>query len=174
MNPHLTIRTTGLRKLSRFLPQKRTPAYFAGVLSVKLLKLHSADIIGVSMANYIDGFVFPISRDYLNEYKRLSEAVADIWKEHGALDYYEYVGDDMQLEGTRSFTDVVGTRQDEITVFGWVVFDSRETRELANDKVAIDPRMVELMSSMGSGFNVERMVYGGFQSLVQVSNGNAV
>ena len=29
------------------------------------------------MANYIDGFVFPISRDGLSEYKSLAESVTD-------------------------------------------------------------------------------------------------
>lgn len=124
------------------------------------------------MSNYIDGFVFPIARDRLNEYKLLSEKVAEIWKQHGALDYYEYVGDDMQLEGTSSFLDAVKSTKDEATVFGWVVFDSRETRDLANEKIAADPRMVDLVESSNSGFNAERMMYGGFQSLVRNPNKN--
>ena len=126
------------------------------------------------MSNYIDGFVFPISRDHLNEYWRLSEAVAQIWREYGALDYKEYVGDDMKLEGTRSFNDVVMATKDEVIVFGWVVFDSRETRDLANKKVAADPRMVHLINKSNCGFNAERMVYGGFRSQVlKVSGSNA-
>jgi uncharacterized protein YbaA (DUF1428 family) len=65
-------------------------------------------MIGAGMAHYIDGFVFPVPRDRLNEYKRVVEAVAEIWKEHGALDYLEYVGDDLNREGTRSFTSTPG------------------------------------------------------------------
>ncbi len=122
------------------------------------------------MANYIDGFVFPVSRDRLSDYKRLAEAVAEIWKEHGALDYCEYVGDDMNLEGTRSFTDVVAATEDETIVFGWVVFESREARDLANEKVASDPRMADLMDSSNSGFDAKRMAYGGFRSFVRSSN----
>ena len=118
------------------------------------------------MANYIDGFVFPISRDRLDAYQRLAEAAAEIWKEHGALDYCEYVGDDMKLEGTRSFTDLVTASEDEIIVFGWVEFDSREARDLANEKVAADPRMAELMATSNSGFDASRMAYGGFRSFV--------
>ncbi|MFB3043499.1 MAG: DUF1428 domain-containing protein, partial [Nitrososphaerales archaeon] len=90
------------------------------------------------MAHYIDGFVLPISRDRLDEYKRLVEGAAEIWKEHGALDYREYVGDDLILEGTRSFTDLVAATEGEAIVFGWVEFDSREARDLANEKVAAD------------------------------------
>ena len=118
------------------------------------------------MAHYIDGFVLPISHDRLDEYKRLVEAVAEIWKEHGALDYREFVGDDLTLEGTRSFTDLVAATEGDAIVFGWVEFDSREARDLANEKVAADPRMVDLISSSSSGFNAARMAYGGFQSFV--------
>ena len=118
------------------------------------------------MAHYIDGFVLPVPRDRLNEYQRVVEAVADIWKEHGALDYWEYVGDDLNLEGTRSFTDLVAATEDETIVFGWVVFDSREARDLANEKVATESRMADLIDSSNSGFDAKRMVYGGFESLV--------
>ena len=118
------------------------------------------------MARYVDGFVFPVPRDRLSGYRRVAEAAAEIWKEHGALDYREYVGDDMKREGTRSFTDLVAATEDETIVFGWVVFDSREARDLANEKVAADPRMAELIESSNSGFDAERMAYGGFRLLV--------
>ena len=128
--------------------------------------------IGASMAHYIDGFVLPVARNRLDEYRRLVEAVAEIWKEHGALDYREYVGDDLILEGTRSFTDLVAAAEGEAVVFGWVAFESREARDLANEKVAADPRMAELIDSSNSGFDAKRMAYGGFQSFVRSSNAN--
>lgn len=124
------------------------------------------------MAGYIDGFVLPVSRNRISRYKRLVEDVAEIWKEHGALDYWEYVGDDLNLEGTRSFTDLVAAKEDEVIVFGWVVFDSREARDLANGRVASDPRMADLIDSSNSGFDAKRMAYGGFQSLVRSPNAN--
>ncbi len=117
------------------------------------------------MAHYIDGFVFPIPRERLSDYKRLADAVADIWREHGALDYREYVGDDLQRDGTRSFTDAVDAKEGEAIVFGWVAFESRAARDLANEKVAADPRVAELMASSGAGFDAERMAYGGFGAL---------
>jgi len=118
------------------------------------------------MAPYVDGFAFPVPRDRLSEYKRVAEAAAAIWKEHGALDYREYVGHDLTLEGTRSFTDLLASTKDETIVFGWVAFDSPEARALANKKVAADPRMADLIRSSNSGFDARRMVYGGFESLV--------
>ena len=125
------------------------------------------------MTNYIDGFVLPVPRDQLNTYREVVEKVAEIWKEHGALDYREYVGDDLILEGTSSFTDLVSANEGEAVVFGWVEFDSRDARDLANEKVAADPRMVELMNASNSGFDAKRMAYGGFQSFVRSSITNA-
>lgn len=118
------------------------------------------------MAHYVDGFVFPIPRARLGEYRRVAEAVAEIWKEHGALDYREYLGDDLTLEGTRSFPALLAAGEDDAIVFGWVVFASREARDLANAKVAADPRMATLLASSQSGFDATRMAYGGFAWLL--------
>ena len=129
------------------------------------------------MAHYIDGFVLPVPRDRLNEYKRVVEAVAEIWKEHGALAYCEYVGDDMNRQGTRPFTDLVAATEDETIVFGWVVFDSREARDLANERVLADPRMADLIDPLidplNPVFDANRMAYGGFQSLIRSPDANA-
>lgn len=125
------------------------------------------------MGQYIDGFVLPVPSNRLKEYKRLVKAVAEIWKEHGALDYREYVGDDLNLAGTRSFADLTGAAESECIIFGWVVFDSREARDLANETVAADPRMAGLVDSSNSGFDAARMAYGGFRSLVGSSDDRA-
>lgn len=117
------------------------------------------------MAHYVDGFVLPVPRDRLEDYRRVVAAAAEIWKEHGAIDYREYVGDDLMREGTRSFIDSVGAAEDEVIVFGWVAFDSREARDRANEKVVADPRMAQLMESSDTGFDARRMAYGGFEPL---------
>lgn len=124
------------------------------------------------MASYIDGFVLPVPRNHLDEYRRMVEAVAVIWKEHGALDYREYIDDDLVLEGTRSFPDLVTATRGEAIVFGWVEFESREARDLANKKVASDPRVADIVNSSNSGFDAKRMAYGGFQAFVPSSGGN--
>jgi len=129
------------------------------------------------MTNYIDGFVFPIPRIHLNEYKSVAEKVANIWKEHGALAYFEYVGDDLKLEGTRSLIEAVDLKEDEVVVFGWVVFPSKETRDLANKQVPNDPRMSALVGPLTDPkrliFDASRMVFRGFQPLVQSESGKA-
>ncbi|MEX0962895.1 MAG: DUF1428 domain-containing protein [Pseudohongiellaceae bacterium] len=123
------------------------------------------------MTQYIDGFVFPLPRIHLNEYKSVAGKVAEIWKDHGALAYFEYVGEDLKLEGTRSFIEVVDLKGDEVIIFGWVLFPSKETRDLANKQVPNDQRMAELIAPLTDPkrliFNANRMVYGGFESLVE-------
>ena len=130
------------------------------------------------MTHYIDGFVLPVPSDQLKTYREVVEKVAEIWKQHGALDYSEYVIDDSNLEGTRSFTDVANTKEDEAVIFGWVAFESREARDLANKRVAADPRMMDLINPLTNTsrpiFDAGRMVYGGFCSLVQSSNQSTV
>jgi len=129
------------------------------------------------MKQYIDGFVLPVPQNHLNEYKSAAEKIAEIWKEYGALAYFEYVGEDLKLEGTRSFIEVVDLKEDEVIVFGWVLFPSKETRDLANKQVPNDPRMSELVAPLTDTkrliFDAERMVYGGFRSFVQSSNSSS-
>jgi len=127
------------------------------------------------MANYIDGFVLPVPRAQLDEYKRVAEKVAEIWKEYGALAYFEYVGNDLNQEGTHSFIEVVDVKEDEVVVFGWAMFPSREVRDRANQHVPNDPRMAEIIGPLTNPerlvFDAERMVYGGFQPLVELNAG---
>jgi len=121
------------------------------------------------MHNYIDGFVFPIPATHLDEYANVAKQVAEIWKDHGALAYLEFVGDELTLEGTRSFLDAIDVKEDEVVIFGWVVFPSKEVRDLANKKVPTDPRMAGLIAPLLNAekliFDASRMVYGGFKNL---------
>mgnify|MGYP001258925657 CR=1 FL=1 len=123
------------------------------------------------MTNYIDGFVLPIPRIHLDEYKKAAAKVAEIWKEYGAIAYFEYVGDDLSLKGTKSFIEAVEANDDEAIVFGWVVFPSKEVRDSANEKVPDDTRMQEIVAPLTDTekiiFDAGRMLYGGFKPLVQ-------
>jgi uncharacterized protein YbaA (DUF1428 family) len=119
---------------------------------------------------YIDGFVFPINQKHLDEYKKVSEKVAEIWREYGAISYFEFVGDDMYLDGTLSFNDILSIKEGEIIIFGWVVFPSKDVRDMANERVPKDPRMNELVAPLVNPqkliFDAGRMAYGGFKSLL--------
>lgn len=128
------------------------------------------------MTHYIDGFAFPIKQSDLNEYKRVAKTVAKIWKEHGALAYYEFVGDDLHLEGTRSFPEALGAQENETIVFGWVMFESRDSRDRANKLVMEDPRMADLLAPLTKPskiiFDPSKMIYGGFQSFIEKGVGD--
>lgn len=97
------------------------------------------------MSRYIDGFVLPIPREYLDEYQKVALQVGAIWKEYGALEYHEWLGDDLTLEGTASFKTAVNASEGEVVVFGWVVFPSKHIRDRANREVPKDLRMEKLV-----------------------------
>ena len=129
------------------------------------------------MANYIDGFVLPVPRGRMETYRQAVDQIAEIWIEHGALDYAEYVVNDPVLKGTRSFIDAAKANDDETVIFGWVAFESREARDRANELVFADARMAELTAPLTEAENpiyeAGRMVYGGFQPLVRcIRKGN--
>jgi uncharacterized protein YbaA (DUF1428 family) len=116
---------------------------------------------------YVEGFVLPVKKERMADYKAIVEAASRIWKEHGALEYWECVGDDLGTEkGTRSFAEMTNATEDEDVIFGWVVFESREARDAANEKVVADPRMRELMDPENPIFDFQRMAYAGFKTTV--------
>ena len=121
--------------------------------------------------NYIDGFALPIVKENLDEYKAAAKQVAEIYKEYGALAYYEYLGDDLHLEGTRAFPECLGATENDVVVFGWIVYNSKEERDLANEKVASDPRMPGLIDPLMNPFRMvfdpSKMAFGGFRSFIQ-------
>lgn len=118
------------------------------------------------MSFYIDGFVLPLARSRLNEYKSIGEAAAKIFRDHGALEYWECVGDDLNIEGTRSFLDAIDATGDETVVFSWVLYESREARDKANEKIMADPRLADLLNQPDPVFDMTKMAFGGFRSLV--------
>ena len=123
------------------------------------------------MTNYIDGFVLPVPKKNLDDYRAAAQQVSAIWKEYGALSYLEFVGEDLIRAGIRSFVDLVDAKEDEVVVFGWVVFPSKEVRDQANEKVPADPRMTGIIAPLLDPakpvFDPTRMAYGGFEPLVK-------
>lgn len=123
------------------------------------------------MSKYIDGFVFPIRKEDLEAYKIVVEKIVDIWKEHGALSYNEFILEDPQLEGTLPFANCIHPKEDETIIFGWVTFQSREARDKANKLISADSRMTALMEPLTNSkrliFDPSRMAYGGFQPFIE-------
>ncbi len=118
------------------------------------------------MSHYIDGFVFAIATDRIDEYKQIAQTAAAIWKEHGAIDYWESVGDDLDIEGMVSFKTIAGAKEDETVIFSWVVYPSRAARDKANAAIMADERTKNMMDNDNPPFDCKRMAMGGFRELV--------
>lgn len=116
---------------------------------------------------YVDGFVIPVPTAKLAEYQAIAAKAAVIWKEHGALDYRECVGDDMVIPDMLGFPAIAGTSEDETVVFAWITYESREKRDEINAKVMADPRLKDACNPETSPFDFKRMAYGGFKTLVK-------
>ncbi|MCW1886435.1 DUF1428 domain-containing protein [Luteolibacter flavescens] len=121
------------------------------------------------MSIYVDGFVLPLPKDKVEAYKKLSETAAVVWMEHGALDYRECLGDDLDTEHCTSFKALAGCGPDETVVFAWITYPSREQRDTINEAVMKDPRLGCMEDPSAMPFDCKRMAYGGFTTLVHAS-----
>ena len=118
------------------------------------------------MAHYVDGFVVPVPRNNLDAYRRMAERYGKLWIEHGALQYWENVADDVKPGKVTSFPQAVQLKDDEVVVFSWIVYRSREERDDVNAKVMADPRLKHEPADMP--FDGKRMIYGGFAPFLQL------
>ncbi len=120
------------------------------------------------MPNYVDGFVVPVPKRNIDAYRRMARKAGKIWREHGALEFRECVGDDLKVEMGVPFPRMVKLKPGEIVLFSWIVFKSRAHRDRVNAKVMEDSRLAQMMDPNSMPFDVKRMVYGGFAVLVDV------
>ena len=120
------------------------------------------------MSRYVDGFVLPVPRKKLEAYRRMSRKAGKVWRDHGALEYRECVGDDLHPKGVAPFPSRVRAKPGETVVFAWITFQSRAHRDRVNAKVMKDPRLAKMMDAKSMPFDVKRMLYGGFKVMVDV------
>ena len=144
MKPDLPNRAKHLPAAERFAPG----TYLGGIM------------------RYVDGFLLPVPKDNLQAYRRLARKAGKIWREHGALEYRECVGDDLDVQGMVPFPRRIKLKPGETVVFSWIVYKSRKDRDRVNAKVMSDPRLQFDPKAMP--FDVKRMVYGGFNVLVDL------
>ena len=116
---------------------------------------------------YVDGFVIPVPRKKLAEYRRISRAAGKVWREHGALEYRECVGDDVKMAMGVPFPRLAKAKAGEVVVFSWIVYKSRGDRNRVNKKVMKDPRITKSMAQP-MPFDIKRMSYGGFKVFVDM------
>ncbi|MET4727280.1 uncharacterized protein YbaA (DUF1428 family) [Lysobacter enzymogenes] len=114
--------------------------------------------------SYVDGFVVAVPKDNIAAYRKLARKAGKIWMEHGALAYWENIGDDVPPGKLTSFPMAVKLKPGEVVAFSWIVYKSRKQRDRINEKVMKDPRLQ--MDMQNAPFDAKRMIYGGFKSLV--------
>lgn len=119
------------------------------------------------MPNYVDVYVLPVPRAKLEAYRAIAEKMGALWKEHGAIDYFEIVEEDVKPGVHTSFPQSVKLEDGEVVVVGWVTFASREERDRINAAVMKDPRTAEGMDLSNMPFDGKRMFWGGFTPLVE-------
>lgn len=113
---------------------------------------------------YVDGFVIPVPKNRLADYKKLAELCQAVWKDHGALSSVECVGDDVPYGQLTSFPRAVQAAADEVILFSWIVYESKAARDACMEKVMADPRMQGMMEN--PPFDAKRMIVGGFTPIV--------
>src|SRR5687767_12073148 len=120
------------------------------------------------MARYADGFLLSVPTRKLAVYRKVSQKAGKIWKEYGALQYVECAGDDLKVKMGVPFTKAARARAGETVVFSWIVYKSRADRDRINKKVMKDPRLADMMDPKSMPFDMKRMAYGGFRTIVDL------
>ena len=115
---------------------------------------------------YVDGFLVAVPNANIEAYKSLARKAGDVWKEHGALNYVESLGDDVPYGELTSFPRAVQAKEDETVVFSWVVYRSREDRDEIVAKVMADPRLQG--DEWKTVFDGKRLIYGGFETFLEL------
>ena len=115
---------------------------------------------------YVDGFIVPVPKKNLAAYRRIASQSGKIWREHGALDYKECVGNDLKVKCGVPFPRQLKLKPGETVVFSYIVYKSRAHRDRVNAKIMKDPRIAQMCDPKDMPFDFKRMLYGGFEVLV--------
>lgn len=117
---------------------------------------------------YVDGFVLPVPKNKVAAYKKIATNAGKIWKKHGALQYMECEGDDLQVDEqwTMAFPTMVKPKKTETIFFSFIVFKNKAHRNKVNKLVMADPGIQCDPNDMPQ--DCKRMAYGGFKALVNL------
>ncbi|MBL9202956.1 MAG: DUF1428 domain-containing protein [Opitutaceae bacterium] len=118
------------------------------------------------MPKYIDGFVIPVPKNKIKEYARLAKIGCRVWLDHGALDYKECIGDDLNVPFGLPFPQGIRLKKGETVAFSFIVYKSKAHRDRVNKKVMKDPRLAAACDPKNMPFDPKRMLFGGFNAIV--------
>ncbi len=119
------------------------------------------------MPKYVDGYVLPVPKKKLSAYRRMAAKAGKIWREHGALQFFECAGEDLAVKFGVPFPKQMKLKSGETVMFSFIIFASRAQRDRVNAKVMKDPRIGEMCAPENMPFDAKRMVYGGFSAIVE-------
>lgn len=122
------------------------------------------------MKRYVDGFVLPVPKKNLGKYKKMAGEGGKIWMKHGALQYVECIGEDLESAskwGCLPFPKMAKIKPNEIVVFSFIVYKSRTHRDRVNAKVMKDSDM-NPSKQKEMPFEMKRMAVGGFEMIVDL------
>ncbi len=117
---------------------------------------------------YIDGFVIPMPTRNLAAYRGMAKAAGKVWMEHGALQYCECAGDEMNNEWGVPFPRLASAKKGETVIFSWIYYRNKAHRNAVNKKVMADPRITRMMQNKKMPFDMKRMSHGGFKTIVDM------
>lgn len=115
--------------------------------------------------SYVDGFVLPVPKKNLAAYKKMANLGRRTWMKHGALQYFECVGHELEPPFGLPFPKGIGAKPGETVIFAFIIYKSKAHRDAVNKKVMSDPAMGTAPKKMP--FDVKRMLYGGFKTIVE-------
>ena len=119
------------------------------------------------MPKYVDGYVLPVPKKNLAAYRKMAATAAKVWRDHGALEYFECAGEDLAVKWGVPFPKQLKLKPGETVVFAFVVFKSRAHRDRVNARGREDPRLAKMMDPKKMPFDAARMNYGGFNVIVE-------
>src|ERR1700754_3801279 len=105
---------------------------------------------------YVDGFIVAVPKKNIPAYKKLSQLCGKVWREHGAIDYREWVADDVKVGKLTSFPRAVKKKPNETVVFSWITYKSRSARDRVNAKGRNAPRLKSVMDASNAPFDAKR------------------
>jgi uncharacterized protein YbaA (DUF1428 family) len=114
---------------------------------------------------YVDGFVLAVPLVNKEAYRALSAKAWPVFKKHGALRHVECWGDDVPEGKLTSFTLALHRKEDEVAVFSWIEWPSKEARDKGNAAAMEEFRSMPDMTPENTPFDGKRMFWGGFQAL---------
>ena len=115
---------------------------------------------------YVDGFVIAVPKSKIAAYKKMATLGKKMWMKHGALQYFECVGDDLVgMPECNNFKTLAQLKPSETAFFSFIIYKNKAHRNAVNKRVMAE--MTKQSKPKAMPFDINRMAHGGFKTLVQ-------